>query len=156
MDFRQIAYNKTVAHVTRIRHLIALCIDKLNNKSAHHDDSKFTELELSYLAKIEEKVYKEGNAPFASPEYNERKKLLQPMLEHHYRNNSHHPEHFENGVNGMDLFDVVEMFCDWKAASERGEESSMNLQHACEKYKIDSQLKEILYNTAKNFKWKTD
>ena len=34
--------------------------------------------------------------------------------------------------NGMDLFDIVEMFFDWKAASERGEELAMNLSVAFE------------------------
>ena len=34
--------------------------------------------------------------------------------------NRHHPEHFgEDGIRGMNLPDVVEMLCDWKAASER-------------------------------------
>jgi hypothetical protein len=34
--------------------------------------------------------------------------------------NSHHPEHYGNrGISGMDLFDVVEMMCDWMAAARR-------------------------------------
>ena len=36
--------------------------------------------------------------------------------------------------NGMDLFDIVEMFFDWKAASERGEEPAMNLSVAFERF----------------------
>ena len=36
--------------------------------------------------------------------------------------------------NGMDLFDIVEMFFDWKAASERGEELAMNLSVAFERF----------------------
>ena len=40
-------------------------------------------------------------------------------IEHHYAVNSHHPEHYEAGIAGMSLFDLIEMLVDWKAASER-------------------------------------
>ncbi len=77
------------------------------------------------------------------------------MLAHHYANNSHHPEHYPDGVAGMDLFDLVEMFFDWKAASERGQEPAMNLTVACERYKIDPMLAAILRNTADRLGYKT-
>ena len=93
-------------------------------------------------------IDEEGQAPYGSAEYKRRTALLGPMLEHHYANNSHHPEHYENGVDGMNLFDVMEMFFDWKAASERGEESKMNITHASERYKLSDQLRNIFKNTA--------
>ena len=44
---------------------------------------------------------------------------LKPALDIHYANNRHHPEHFPKGIRGMDLLDLLEMICDWKASSER-------------------------------------
>jgi hypothetical protein len=78
------------------------------------------------------------------------------MLEHHYARNSHHPEHYPDGVNGMDLFDIMEMFIDWKAASERGEASSMGLNAAAKKYHVGPQLLAIMKNTAIRLGWETD
>lgn len=60
-----------------------------------------------------------------------------------------------HGINGMDLFDLVEMFFDWKAASERGEESAMNLNLACDKYKVEGPLRHILFNTAERLGYRT-
>jgi len=44
---------------------------------------------------------------------------MKPALEHHYALYRHHPEHFQNGIDDMNLIDLVEMFADWKASSER-------------------------------------
>jgi len=44
---------------------------------------------------------------------------MKPAIEHHYKNNRHHPEHFNNGIDEMNLVDLIELLCDWKAASER-------------------------------------
>jgi hypothetical protein len=44
---------------------------------------------------------------------------MKPAIQHHYKANSHHPEFYDNGVEGMSLFDVLEMLLDWKAATER-------------------------------------
>ena len=71
-------------------------------------------------------------------------------LDHHYANYRHHPEHFENGVNDMNLVDVMEMFCDWYAASKRHVNGNIykSIDISCERFQIDDQLKQILINTA--------
>ena len=56
---------------------------------------------------------------YGSEEYKNCLKELSKVLAHHYKNNRHHPEHFENGIYGMNIIDLTEMICDWKAASER-------------------------------------
>ena len=70
-----------------------------------------------------------------------------PGLQHHYRHNAHHPEHYEDGVAGMDLLDLVEMFCDWKAASERNPKDGVRLDHNARVYAIAPQLAQVLANT---------
>lgn len=153
-DFRNIAIQKTTAHIERVNHLLNDAANELVRRGADHDRSKFSEEELGPLARIEALIAKEGNAPFGSEEYERRRQMLAPMLKHHYEHNTHHPEHYDHGVDGMDLFDLIEMFFDWKAASERGQESTMNLDAACKRFYIHDQLRSILFNTAARLEYK--
>lgn len=154
-DYKQIAIDKTKAHIERVDHLLNDAAAELVKRGRDHDKSKLTEAEIGPLAKIEELIAREGNAPFGSEEYERRRRFLAPMLKNHYEHNAHHPEHWPRGVSDMDLFDVIEMFFDWKAASERGGESSMNLDAACKRFYISDQLRSIFFNTAARLGYKT-
>lgn len=138
----------TYAHIARVSELLGMFAIEMIERGNVHDKSKFDPEELVPLEKMQALVEREGQAPFGTEEYERRKAMLAPMLEHHYANNTHHPEHHQRGVNGMDLFDLVEMFFDWKAASERGEEDAMNLSYSVKKYELSSQLEDIFTNTA--------
>lgn len=146
----------TRKHMQRVSELLgeAACI--LIRRAADHDKSKLTEAELVPLQRMQDLIDAEGQAPYGSDEYRRRTALLGPMLQHHYANNSHHPEHFPTGVDGMSLFDVIEMFFDWKAASERGEESSMNIGAACKRFEVSPQLENIFRNTAAYLGYRAD
>lgn len=146
----------TEKHIDRVRELLTGAIIELSVRAHSHDQSKFDPVELEPLAMMQRVIKEQGQAPFGSEEYKRRTAMLKPMLDHHYANNSHHPEHYENGVDGMDLFDVMEMFFDWKAASERGEESSMNIGKACERFGVSRQLESIFRNTARRLKYRAD
>ena len=138
----------TMKHIARVRQLLGEFAVEMIRRGDVHDASKLTEAETGPLDAMQAVIDKEGQAPFGSEEYRRRTAMLKPMLDHHYANNSHHPEHYPNGVNGMDLFDVVEMFFGWKAASERGEESAMSISDACDRFSVSPQLQAILENTA--------
>jgi hypothetical protein len=75
---------------------------------------------------------------------------MKPALDHHYANNSHHPEHYKNGIDDMSLLDLVEMICDWKAASER--HNNGNIRKSIEvngkRFEMSPQLIRIFENTA--------
>ena len=94
--------------------------------------------------------------PFGTNGYINAKIQIDAAVQHHYSMNRHHPEHYEDGIEGMDLADLVEMVCDWKAATLNHKNSPGNmdrsLNYAIEKYKISPQLAKILYNTIRNFK----
>ena len=51
----------------------------------------------------------------------------------------------------MSLWDICEMFCDWKASSERVRAGNIlkSIETNAERFKIDNQLKQILINTAR-------
>ena len=147
----------TRKHIQRVQELLHdTAIVELMKRSRLHDLSKFEPVEKEPLDRMQELIEKEGQAQYGTPEYKRRTDLLGPMIEHHRANNSHHPEHYENGIDGMDLFDVMEMFFDWKAASERGEDTCMRLGVVCDKYDVSPQLRSILYNTAERLGYKAD
>lgn len=81
-----------------------------------HDYSKFSIFEgMSYGEVLPE--FK--NVKYGTPEYDALLKKFQPAIDHHYKYNKHHPQHFENGYTDMSLLDLTEMFFDWKAASKK-------------------------------------
>jgi hypothetical protein len=146
----------TRKHMQRVSALLGEAACELIKRAAVHDLSKLTTVELEPLQRMQDVIDAEGSAPYGSDEYKRRTKMLGPMLAHHYANNSHHPEHYANGLDGMSLFDVIEMFFDWKAASERGEESSMNIGTACKRFEVSPQLETIFRNTAAYLGYRAD
>lgn len=55
----------------------------------------------------------------------------------------------------MDLLDIVEMLCDWKAATERHNDGDImkSLEINKNRFNIDDQLFAILENTVKRMEW---
>lgn len=106
----------TLWHIKRVGEMLGESAIALIERASVHDWSKLVnpekELFDEFTPKLKESTY-------GSKEYKENLKGLGPALEHHYTMNSHHPEHRPGGVNDMDLFDLIEMVVDWKAATER-------------------------------------
>lgn len=96
---------------------------------------------------------------YGSEEYRQSLRDIKPALEHHFAANDHHPEHFENGVRGMSLMAVIEMVCDWRAASERVKQRiddpekvktlESGLAYNQERFGYSDELAEIILNTAR-------
>jgi hypothetical protein len=85
---------------------------------------------------------------YGSPEYEAVVERARPALERHWRRNSHHPEHYgEAGVAGMDLFDLVEMVCDWMAAAERHPGDGVKLAYNVGLFGFEPQLASVIANT---------
>src|SRR5687768_12270682 len=110
------SYFSTLEHIQRVRELLLWSCQILTQRGQKHDLTKLEnpEKELFDLYTPILRTLK-----FGSQEYKESLRALKPALDHHYSHNSHHPEYYPNGVNDMDLFDIIEMFMDWKAAGER-------------------------------------
>lgn len=58
-------------------------------------------------------------------------------------------------MDGMNLIDLLEMLCDWKAAGERQPNSSIlkSIDINAERFNMSPQLKQILQNTASFLEW---
>lgn len=99
-----------------------------------------------------------GKCKYGSDEYKKSLEYLGPALKHHYEVNDHHPEHFEDGVDGMNLAQVVEMFCDWEAASHRNKDGNIyqSLMKNKERFALADDLFSAFRATADAFKGKAD
>jgi len=141
----------TLLHIKRVSELLSVGAAELLRRGIQHDDSKLKDPEKPLFDKMTPIL---KTLTYGSPEYHESLKELQVALDHHYANNSHHPQYYPNGINGMNLFDLIEMFFDWKAASERtanGDfEKSIDIN--TERFKMSPQLSEIFHNTRKYMK----
>ena len=53
--------------------------------------------------------------------------------------------------DGMDLYDIIEMFCDWKAASKRNVDGSISksIEIGQKRFNMSGQLVKIFKNTVK-------
>jgi len=135
---------ETLRHIHRVRDHLNTVIAALLERGRVHDASKFSAVEKPVLDSIYPRL---RGLAYGSPPYMALVREAWPGLQHHYRHNSHHPEHYENGIAGMDLLDLIEMFCDWKAASERNPGDGVKIDHNARIYAIAPQLAEILVNT---------
>lgn len=59
---------------------------------------------------------------YGTPEFKAELAKIKPAIRHHYEHNDHHIEFFyPAGIDGMHLVQLIEMICDWIAASERSQ-----------------------------------
>jgi hypothetical protein len=106
----------TLKHIRQVQKNIALVIRELRLRGKLHDRSK---LQKEEKEGFDEYTPKLAGSTYGSEGYKQFLKELKPYLDHHYAHNPHHPEYYEQGIRGMNLVDIVEMFCDWYAATKR-------------------------------------
>lgn len=147
---KQWTVEETSKHVDQVGENIGKVVRELQRRADHHDDSKFGKDELPGFVEFTPKL--EGTT-YGSDEYKELLKGLKPTLDHHYKNNRHHPEYHKNGIDDMNLIDMVEMFCDWWAATKRHADGDIikSIKHNKDRFKMNDQLVKIFENTAKEF-----
>lgn len=114
----------------------------------NHDKTKLESPEVEVFAEYTPKL---ATCSYNSEEYKKNLEEMQVALNHHYAKNRHHPEHFQKGVLDMNLIDILEMFCDWKASSERHHDGNLlkSIEINAQRFGYDDQIKQILINTAK-------
>ncbi len=106
----------TREHIGQVRNLLAVCVHDLQVRALTHDDSKLESPEVEVFDVVTPKL---ASLTYGSDDYKASLREMGPALTHHYDANDHHPEHFVGGVAEMNLLQVLEMCCDWIAASRR-------------------------------------
>lgn len=141
---------ETQKHIESVRKYLRFFTDKLTTRGVEHDRLKLKSPEVEVFAEYTPKL---ANATYGSDEYNDFLKEMDVALQHHYANYRHHPEHFTKGINDMNLIDIVEMLCDWKASSMRQHDGNLlkSIETNAQRFGVSGQLKQIFINTAKLF-----
>jgi hypothetical protein len=139
---------ETLEHINNVRKFINFVVFELRKRATVHDKSKMESPEVEIFDEYTPKL---AGSTYGGPEYKEFLKGMGPALEHHYAYNRHHPEHFPAGIEGMDLIDIIEMFCDWKAATLRHDDGDMlrSINVNKKRFKMSDQLVSIFQNTLK-------
>lgn len=113
-------------HITEVRSALLRVRQDLEMRAERHDLSKFSPEEFPGFSRINATARQH---PYGSEEYKVSLRAEKSTVERHTRSNSHHPEfheaHLESwavphveGVDTMGWLDVIEMVCDWWAASQ--------------------------------------
>jgi hypothetical protein len=130
--------------------LVSVFINKvamlLIGRISEHDKSKMADPEVTHFDNYTPLL---ASSTYGSEEYQQLLKGLEPALQHHYAVNRHHPEHFANGIRGMTLVDIVEMFCDWYAATKRHDNGDIirSISINQKRFNYSDDLKAIFENT---------
>lgn len=142
----------TKNHIGKVCGFISQFIVVLNKRSVEHDRSK---LLLPEKPIFDEFTPKLKGSTYGSEEYKQLLAEMKIALDHHYKENRHHPEHFQNGINDMSLTDLIEMLCDWKAATMRHDNGDIfkSLEINTERFGISKQLCGVLLNTILQMGW---
>ena len=136
----------TFKHKQQVSLYLFKLIKIMLKRAREHDLSKLESPEVELFAKVNHNL---PNLTYGSDEYQASLDTLKPALEHHYAHNSHHPEHYKDGIADMNLVDLIEFFCDLKASSERqhGGNLRKTLEEVGERFNMDSMLIKILENS---------
>jgi hypothetical protein len=137
----------TQAHIDRVKDFLKIIIKELELRAENHDLSKLGDAEKPTFDRVTPLL---KHTSYGSDLYKEILGQMRPALSHHYQVNRHHPEHFSDGMSGMNLVDIVEMLCDWAAASERHVNGDLR-ESICinrERFRFDGNLEAIFENTA--------
>lgn len=151
----QIGYNSepdTLRHIRRVNELLLTVYANLLRRAARHDESKLGPEEKPHFDRLTPLL---AGSTYMSEEYAAFLRELKPALDNHYQENDHHPEHYDGGVNGMSLMALLEMFVDWKAATERHADGNIlvSIEKNRSRFRLSGQLVDILINTAREMGW---
>ena len=132
-------------HGRAIRTNLAKIASELIHRSAVHDDSKLSDEQLDRYISRHQEIH---DLKYESPKREKIEEKYKDLLKTHHSEYRHHPEHFKNGIDDMNLVDVIEMLCDWAGA---GADIEQSLKLNQKKYCISPQLMTLIKNTIKDF-----
>ena len=86
-------------HKKSVKDKLCFLANEIIKRGDTHDSSKLISPEISWLIMMD----KEPKYKYGSKEYFDKLDRWSCFFKHHYQNNRHHPDHFINGVEDMNL-----------------------------------------------------
>ena len=142
----------TLLHISEVKENLETVASELRKRGEAHDRTKLQELEFDAFVSTRDQFKK---ANYGTKEYDACVSAVKPAVVHHHKNNRHHTDFHENGINDMTLIDIIEMVADWRAAARRSPDKKFadTLDYAKKKYGIDDQMFGIICNTLRALNW---
>jgi hypothetical protein len=136
----------TYKHIQTVQNFLRYVINDFVNRSLWHDQSKLVSPEVEVFDEYTPLL---ATSTYGSDEYKGFLTGMKVGLDHHYAANTHHPEHYPDGIQGMNLLDVLEMLCDWKAATMRHNNGDIrkSIEINQQRFGYSDELKTLLLNT---------
>jgi hypothetical protein len=139
----------TMKHRQKVQEYIEMTCVELLMRGMSHDESKMQSPEVEAFDEFTPRL---SGMTFGSDEYRNCLRQMKPAIAHHHAANRHHPEHFEDGIRGMNLVDLVEMLCDWYAATQRMNDGDImrSIEINQPRFGYSDDLRAIMENTARD------
>ena len=136
--------NDVLKHRERVAYWLKwLTVEVLEYRARVHDESKLHSPEKEIFDEFTPKL---KTLEFGSDEYKAALEKMGEGLKHHYKVNPHHPESHSRGVDGMTVWDLVEMIADWMAAASV-KNANIDLDYLQKRFNLSPQLRNIIANT---------
>lgn len=144
--------NETRKHILQVAFFINEICKELLDRAIEHDMTKLDDEESQLFDEYTPKL---AGSTYGSDEYNAFLEGLKPALNHHYYYNDHHPEYFLNGINDMNIIQLIEMLCDWKAATMRHKDGNIykSIEINQKRFGYSDEIKRLLTQTVEYMKW---
>lgn len=146
-DKHKKAHFDTWEHIHEVRKNIHKIQVLLGDRAIKHDLTKMMDnIECAIFAESTDKL---KGLEYGTQEYKDNLVTIEPAIAQHHKANRHHPEFHKDGIDGMNLVDIMEMICDWKAATLRSKDGNIyySLEVQRERFEISDQLMNIFKNT---------
>ena len=142
----------TLEHIACVQRYVREVITELLVRADEHDASKLRSPEVEVFDRVTPML---RGLTYGSDEYKRALADMGPGLAHHYAANDHHPEHFPGGIADMNLVQIVEMLCDWKAATLRHDDGDLarSIEQNAARFGYGDEITGLLLNTALAFGW---
>lgn len=135
--------NDVLKHRDRVSFWLGWIGDVLDWRAEHHDESKLLPPEKEIFDEFTPKL---RELEFGSDAYKSALEQMGEGLKHHYEKNPHHPEHFKNGVDGMSIWDLIEMIADWMGAASINKKA-IDMDYLQKRHNLSPQLRSIIEST---------
>lgn len=137
---------KTMRHIETVRNYLNAVIRDLITRGERHDQTKLEPPEVEIFEIYTPKL---RGCTYGSEEYRQNMKEMKVAIDHHNSMNRHHPEFFIDGMKSMNLLDLLEMICDWTAATMRHGDGDIrkSLELNQGRFGYSDEVKGLLLNT---------
>jgi xanthine/CO dehydrogenase XdhC/CoxF family maturation factor len=142
----------TWQHIHTVQAYLSTVIASLQVRALEHDQSKLESPEVEVFDAVTPKL---RELSYGSDEYTASLAEMGEGLAHHYAVNDHHPEHGDGTLAWMTLPQIVEMLCDWKAATMRHADGDLrrSIQQNADRFGYGPEMTRLLLNTATTYGW---